>query len=505
MRPTRSSGRKLAWPIASLWLAWAASSPLVAQSGHQPDALVRADEHLLARRWDAAAAAAREAVARGVAAPWLEEAYRQWIEALLRAGRVAEATRVASSFPAGAGQQARADLARRLGEIDEAEALYERAMEARPTARALLGLGRIEQVRSNLASARDHFEQAAALAPEDPEVLLALFESTPGDLRLEHGREYLERATYEDPRLLEAFSRRLRVLETVGDRAPCHASIPESATLPLRRSVHSPGQTALLVEVEVDGRRAKRALFDTGVGALLVVSGRLARRAGIEAIGEGLVRGIGERGTRGSRYGIAGRIALEGLVFEQCLIEIVDELPSVAIVGLAALSETLATVDGRRGELRLVRHPRAGSDRWGHDRGPVPVDGRTWIDALRLGGTLHLPGRVGEAGDERLYAVDSGSPRNLLALDVARSATKLRSAPAAISGLAGTVGVQHGGPVLLVVGPRSVRERVTWAIDLEPLDQWIGYRTGGVLGMPFLEEGALTIDLRNGRIGFPSE
>ena len=466
-------------------------------------ALEEAQAAFFERAWDRARALLDRALEReeGVA---LATAQRLRVEVELRTRQVDVAEDLVERLPAGPGRDvARGELLLRLSEFAEAREAFLAAWEGSPSARAALGLGRVAQVRADLATAGAWFERAAELDPGDPETALALFDARGGAERLVAGRRYVEGATYEEPEVLESVTRLLDVLEAVGDRAPCRVQVPDTAEVPLRRAVPSPGQTALLVPVDVGSTRVKRALFDTGVASLLVLDRRTAKKAGVELVGEASLRGVGDRGVRDARFGLLSRLALGALTFEECLVEIVDASPYPAIVGLSALTEVVVRVDAPRGTLQLERHPRAGSARWGQDRSASPaVAGIAWRDALALRGKLYAPVEVSAAPRPLLLALDSGATRTVLALRAARDITRLRPSSGAIAGLSGIAALERGGATVLQLGPRDLRQRETWAADLEALDAWMGYRTEGILGVEAFLDGAVALDVRNARIGW---
>ncbi len=456
-----------------------------------------------ARRWDDARELLDAALPR-LDGEALAEARRLRAEIEVRSEQLEAAQGLIARWEPGPGRDvARGELQLRLSAFEEAHTSFRRAWETRPSARAALGLGRVDQVRANLASAASWFERAAELAPEDPETALALFDARAGAERLAAGRRYVEAATYEDPEILQSVTHLLDVLEEVGDRAPCRVQVPDATEVPLRRAAPSPGQTALLVPLRVGATQVKRALFDTGVPSLLVLDRRTAKKADVELVGDASLRGVGDRGARDARYGLAASITLGDLQFEQCLVEIVDASPYPAILGLGALTEVLARIDARGGALRLERHPRAGRARWEEDRSASPLmPGVVWRDALALRGKLYAPIVAASAPQPLLLALDSGSTRTVLALRAARDITRLRPAGGAIAGLSGVSALERGGPTVLQLGSRDLRQRETWAADLDALDAWMGYRTEGILGVEAFLDGVVVLDVRNARIGW---
>src|SRR5882672_11656923 len=64
------------------------------------------------------------------------------------------------------------DIAYRKANFDQAESFYKQALSLDPScARALLGLGRIEDLHFRRAAARDYFAAAYRLEPRDPQII----------------------------------------------------------------------------------------------------------------------------------------------------------------------------------------------------------------------------------------------------------------------------------------------------------------------------------------------
>jgi len=237
-----------------------------------------------------------------------------------------------------------------------------------------------------------------------------------------------------------------RLLADLETRSRDRAAPPAAAT-PLRPARLPLGPDARpVVPGAVNGVPA-RLLLDTG-SSVVVLSGRLAARAGLWLAPGGALEAIAPGRPLALRRGVAERIEFGGLRFDGAEVFVARREPPWgvdAVIGCSILSRFRATFDFRRREVRLSPHGLAAT--------PEP---------------LFTVAKV--AGRERLLMLDSG-------------ALGLFLEPWAMRGVAGRTTVE-----LLGVRCEEVPVR---KIDTFPGED---AKHAGLLGFPSLGAHAWTID-----------
>ncbi len=440
----------------------------------------------------------------------------QAARSLLRAGQIEQALDAAASAERTA--PGRAETAVLLGEIHfrradfaAAERSFRAALALDPAcAPALLGLGRLEQARFRRKAARTRFEQAYAIMPAHPEVIRA-YASVVTDPRREREllREYL-RVSAGEPRAQReealghlAFHQRLGERQLVVRESPYREYRLRAETWSPR-----PGIAAgVLLEVSINGSKPLRLVFDTGAAGIFL-NARAGSRLDLEYLSDSGARGVGEDGPAAARRMLADRVRVGDLVLRNCPVEVTARAvtdQADGVIGASVFEEFLLVLDAQRHVLDLLPYPEGESahesaeDAWaGYDRevgsgiegGLVPV----W----RAGRLLLVDAQWN--GDARGYLVlDTGASVSLLA---GRSAGGVELALAGAGGLSRAT---RAGFVQFRIAGRDLVDPAVVSFDFRPVSYQEGVEISGLIGYPVLSRVLLTINYRDGLVGFDLE
>ena len=128
----------------------------------------------------------------------------------------------------------------------------------------------------------------------------------------------------------------------------------------------------------------------------------------------------------------------------------------------------------------------------------------SFAPVYRFGHVLLVPTQVGESSDVKLFAIDTGAPKNLFSVNAAREVSNVReNSGMEIKGLSGSVRRVYDAEKtgLYFANVQQYADRET-ALNLEGMSDTIGTEVSGVLGAFNLRTLVVTIDYRDGFVGF---
>ncbi len=512
-----------------LLLLLLSSRPILAQDS--PELLLEGDKEFWAGKFDVAAEkyrAALEAQPANVRA-------RYWlVRALLRKDKdevlealttIEQGLRSEPENPvllAGLGE-----VRYRMGEFEEARTAFLAALSHDSNVpRARLGLGRILLTEGRYKSAKFHLQRAYELDPNDPEVILDWSQTLNGDQEeIQALRRYLELAKNEAPEYLDYFQSYLEFLEQRENPGPCklsQATLPaqikiaeESASgLPRRdefRTLYPASRTtqpAPFVQVAFNGTKPRTLMLDTGASGILL-SERLAREAGIRPIAKTQVGGIGGAGGRKAYYGLADRIRIGGLEFQDCVVRVTagQHVPRDGLIGTVFFDRFLITLDLQKLTLRLDAHPEAQAIAenpkllWGYDR-KVTGERAKFEPVRRTGGHLLMKTRINQVPDA-WFLLDTGASFNSASLLTAKKVTRTSEDPYTwVQGVSGRARAHESQSITIEFASfRQANFRMI-TLDLNGLSKSKGFEVSGILGYPTLRMFTLQIDYLNALVNF---
>ncbi len=435
---------------------------------------------------------------------------QQRVEAALEAAEAA----LAAAPGAAPGHVAAGDVHFRMASFEAAEHHYRLALAADDrTARAHLGLGKLFESERRLRSATYHYRRAYALAPGDPDALIAQARTLPASPAAEAlVLEYLEAASYEEPEHLSGFRAALELGKMVGAHNLCRLAGPAAATTFKLSTValRNGPPIGAGVPLRVNGGRSQQMLLDTGASGILIARAT-AERHGIAPIAATAVLGLGDAGPRQATWGWVRYLDIGGVVFRDCLAKVVERAYWPAgdgILGADVFSDFLITLNFRQKRVQLEPLPTLPDsireDPLGYERlvdpsreGFVPV--RIFAKDLMIAAELGAGDK--DAAVDGLFELDTGASQSFVSQQLAQRVTTLQPTRKQIQGISGQPRrVMQARRVVLSFAGRHHQGRNMLALDFATKNRLTGVEVGGLIGFDVLGRLSLTIDYRNALI-----
>jgi len=433
----------------------------------------------------------------------------------------------------------------RQGLIPEAEREWVKVInQGYPSARAYLGLAKIRSVMSLYAQAKELLNKAHDLDPTDRDIQRNWIRSLSRAEQIKFWEDYLASPTNDDAETRIGMEHHLAYLRALQNEPP-HAcrlvtQIPSTETQ-LERILTDPRHLrGYALAVALNGKKG-RFMFDTGASGILVDQS-LAKKAGITAVSEIAIGGIGDKPRPGGFNGFAKSIRIGELEFQDCRVSVIEKrsvLGDDGLIGGDVFSHFLVDIDFPQEKLRLSPLPRrpdekapevtlqtaesavpggeAPSDRASPDigaktspsthRGPrdryIAPEMESYARVYRFGHNLLVPTRIGDQ-PPRLFLLDTGSSHNMMSLRSAQEATKVHDNPQMhVNGLNGSVAkVYRADQVVLTFGHLRQENQDITAFDLSHMSDNIGTELTGILGFNTLGLLDIRIDYRDGLVDF---
>jgi tetratricopeptide (TPR) repeat protein len=459
--------------------------------------------------------------------PQSPDAYVGLVRLNLRQKRLAEAeAALAKAVELGpktnAVRVAQGEVHFRQGKVLEAQDDFTPLVKANaPEARAYLGLGRIYWAGSLRMHAKLMYELAHDKDPDDPDIRRAWLFTLNRKERIQalKGLLSVEADEDEDDRgHLETSLAAMEEAEVEG-RTGCHlASKVDETHIPMERMLY--GATRVRgygLKVLLNGAKSS-LLVDTGSTGILV-SKRIAEKAGITSIVKTDVHGIGDKGAAGGFVGVADSIKIGDLEFKGCHIEVMER-NSVAeedgLIGTDIFSHYLVGIDFPNAKLHLTplpamplpsdtekalvaKYPKIAGFR---DRYTAP-ELKEYTQVFRFGHMLLIPTRINEL-PSKLFLIDTGAFSDTISPAAAREVTKVRGeSNIQVKGLNGAVkNVFTADNLTLTFSHFRQPARDMVAFDTTGMSNSSGVEISGMLGFNMLYQMEVKIDYRDGLVDF---
>lgn len=525
------SCRRLAFPLAVLAVPLA-GVPLAAQDAlhHRPSdavleepSLAKAEQLYRTGKFEAAEDE-YEKLEFGAQAPLafvgLARAYLKDKKTEAAYAAVARAVELAPDSPDA--QIALGEMNFRQGKIGEAENLFVKVINGgSKNARAFLDLAEVSAAASLNRRAKRLIDTAHSLDPSDPDVARFWMETLPPADQTMALRDYLSRETDDDPETRRALGRELTALEEnpAGSAHQCRiVSKVTSTETELRNllmdSTHLRG---FGLDVKLNGV-SSRQMLDTGSGGILV-SHKIAEKAGLKRATETEILGFGDRGAAGGYVAYADSIQVGGLEFKDCPVEVMDKGSAAGeegLIGADVFEKFLIDLDFSDGKLRLNPLPpipgepeselslQAAADAAPHfyDRYISP-EMKSYSPVFRFDHMLLIPTAL-NASVEKLFLIDSGSLTSVISPSAAREVTKVSAdSDTEVYGLNGRVKkVYESGELTLTFGHLRQKNLDMVSLDMKTISDSIGTEVSGTLGFAMLRMLDIKIDYRDGLVHF---
>jgi len=457
-----------------------------------------------------------EAIAGFLDCPESEEASYWLVRAYLNRNEVSKAVEKAREMHARDSGSAIAlaamgDVEYRQGHFEASAEYYRKAVAAgREFPRAYLGLGRILESEKRLKSARECFEKAFAIDPDDPDIMRekARYQSpSPEEQAL--WLRYIASAGYEDPAYLanlNSWLERRTAWEGISLRRL--RSVPEHAAIKLIHFYDGMRYNRYGLKVRINGRKTARLLLDSGASGILV-SRKFAESARVPLFGQEKTRGFGEEGDRETQIGLADTVEIGDLVFENYPVNFAGKdtvLAEDGIIGTEVFSRFLITLDFNKNRLLLDRLPDppgvGETDSYSvYDFDWEPGPERKDYHSFRfIHGKVLVPSLVN--GEEEVHLIfDTGASYNIFSHSLADKVEYTRLENRTLTGVSGRIDdIRKVDEVRIGLAGIEQVSHLTMAFDLDGISRILGTEIGGLIGYPFLLRCVISIDYRTGSI-----
>jgi len=453
------------------------------------------------------------------------------------------------------------DVQFRRAEMADAELSYmtARRLDAKEV-RAYLGLARLYRSYSLYRKAYDQLEQAHEIAPDDIEVQRAWLSMLPRKERLVAMEAYLAGAHPDDEEETNKMTEYLEFLRATADK-PIHAC----------RLVSKVEQTETKLETMYasDSRRMRglsvsrvkgiglsvklnewnaHLLLDTGAGGIMV-SRKVAEKAGLIPISAMHYGGIGDKGLQSGYSAVADHVRIGELEFQDCVVSVIGnaavadedgligadvfgaylvdlDLPAMRL-GLSPLPKRLedevapkslnsegeeqANAEQKENSLneppsserKPAPPPPKPARRLPNDRYIAP-EMADWTKVFRFGHSLLVPTWVNDYSKSMLFGLDTGASSNILSARAGRQVSKVRSNDRIrMRGLEGEVNkVYSSKKATLRFGNLRQSNLDIITLDLANISRHTGTEVSGFLGFAMLMLLEVKLDYRDGLVDF---
>src|ERR1035441_1131248 len=264
---------------------------------------------------------------------------------------------------------AKGDVQFRRAEMSDAELSYLAAKKLdRKEVHAYLGLARLYRSYSLYRKAFDELQVAHEIAPDDIEVQRAWLSMLPRKERLAALEAYLAGSHPDDEEETKRMTEYLEFLKATAEQ-PIHAcrlvSKVEQTETKLE-TMYGPDahrMRGIGLSVKLNDRNV-HLLLDTGAGGIMV-SRKVAEKAGLTRISAVHYGGIGDKGLQSGYTAIADHIRIGELEFQDCVVAVSDK-GSVAdedgLIGADVLGAYLIDIDLPGMRLKLSPLPKRPED-----------------------------------------------------------------------------------------------------------------------------------------------
>jgi tetratricopeptide (TPR) repeat protein len=462
------------------------------------------------------------------------------VRAMLRQQKVDEAldavnTALAAQPNSAALLAAKGDVQFRRAEMPDSEVSYLTARKIDPKeVRAYLGLARLYRCYSLHRRAYDQLQAAHEIAPDDIEVQRAWLSTLPRKERLAAMEVYLSGPHPDNDEETRWMTEYLEFLKATADK-PIHAcklvSTVEQSETKLETMYGPDGRRMRGIGLSVRlNDRNTHLLLDTGAGGIMV-SRKLAEKAGLTRISAVHYGGIGDKGLQSGYTAAADHIRIGELDFQDCVVTVSDKR-SVAeedgLIGADVFGGYLIDIDLPGMRLKLSPLPKRPEDtvaptslntegeeqanaeqkensvarQTSKEQSSSALDSKTarslpkdryvapemadWTKVFRFGHNVLVPTSVNDS-KPMLFGLDTGAFSNILSVRAGRQVSKVSSEDRVrVRGLNGEVNRVYSAKATLRFGHLQQPNQDIITFDLSALSRHTGAEVSGFLGFAML-------------------
>jgi len=487
------------------------------------------------------------------------------VRTMLRQQRVDEAfeavnAALAAQSDSAALLAAKGDVQFRRAEMANAELSYLAAKKLdHNEVRAYLGLATVYSAYSMYRMAYGELQIAHDLAPNNIDVRRAWLNTLPRKERLAALEAYLAEPHPDDAEETAGMTQYLEFLRATADK-PAHTcrliskveqtetKLEKFDTLDFEGGWHSRRYSishGVGLAVGVNHQNVK-LLLDTGAGGIMV-SRKVADKAGLTRLSATRVGGIGDHGSQGGYLAVADHIQIGELEFRDCIITVPDQGFKIAgdgLIGADVFGSYLIDIDLPGMRLKLSPLPSRPEDtvaptslnsegedqtnveqreqKDGNSTTPAPMTSAPalkdthrlpkdryiapemvdWTKVFRFGHNILVPTNVNDS-KAMLFGLDTGAFSNFLSLRAARQVGNVTSDYSmGVRGLSGTVKNVYTAKAVLRFGRLQLPNLDIVTFDLSSQSRRLGTELSGFLGFQMLQLLELKLDYRDGLVDF---
>jgi tetratricopeptide (TPR) repeat protein len=408
------------------------------------------------------------------------------------------------------------DLRFREGRVFDAEKAYKAAIKLDAhNARAIYGISRVFDATSFNKRAAEMLQVAHAIDPRDPVIAIAFDEGTPSSPALLARREAelaaLRAAPGGEPGARQlALERWIAVAKALDGKPEFEAAAPDRAyRLPLGRLMDGRRMTGGSLPIKINGAKADLR-FDTGAGGI-ILSSRLAERAGVQRLAEAQISGIGNGPAVKGWIGFIPAIQIGDLRLENCVVSVPEKGStddSGGLIGSDVFRRFLVKINFAGQSLDLVPLPGPawdGQSLTNRYEGPELAG---FTQMLRVHHYLLIPTLISETTKaeqtQGLFLLDTGAGLSMISTNLAPAVTKVSDSGQKVRGISGRVkNVYEADKIVLQFATFQQLNLGLTSFDLTGFSRGAGLEVSGIMGRPLIALFAsVTLDYRDGCVKF---
>lgn len=431
----------------------------------------------------------------------------------------------------------------REGLITEAEREWVNTINSgHAEARAYFGIAQVSYALSLYKRAQTMLQKAHQLDPNDSDIQKEWMGTLKLSERVKSLEEYLSHDSADDNETRSSLQRYLEYLKArqLEPKRGCHLVSKQTTTeTPLLTLMEGPKyMRGYGLEVTLGDQKAK-LLLDTGSSRILV-SRKLAQKAGLQRLSETRIGGLGDHGDVSGYTAIAPTIKVGGLEFQDCTVDVIDKRSvgdEDGLIGADVFEDFLVDLDFGNRKLRLSELPQRpgqpsqdlglSSGRYAAETpdreaskkddstpaenpaaaaGPfdryIAPEMKSYTPVLRFGHMLLVPTQINADKVAKFLLIDSGAFTTQLSLNAAKAVTKVHTDETmSIRGVSGEVNKVYVADeaTLQFARLRQLVKDVV-VLDLKGLSDDAGFEVSGIIGFTTLRFLDLKIDYRDGLV-----